>query len=70
MSDDNVNEKHITGGVVEAEQHRKDEELAETHDGDFGTKRDLTPRVVSMIAVAGTIGTGLFLGSGAALTVS
>ncbi|KAM0525353.1 hypothetical protein ACHAPE_000053 [Trichoderma viride] len=38
-----------------------------THKGEFGTKRDLKPRQVSMIAVAGTIGTGLFLGSGAAL---
>lgn len=32
-----------------------------------GTKRDLKARHVSMIAIAGTIGTGLFLGSGAAL---
>ncbi|WVR06753.1 hypothetical protein IAU60_003788 [Kwoniella sp. DSM 27419] len=44
-----------------------DHELATTHEGEFGTKRDLKPRVVSMIALAGTIGTGLFLGSGAAL---
>ncbi|WWC88923.1 uncharacterized protein L201_003838 [Kwoniella dendrophila CBS 6074] len=44
-----------------------DEELAHTYEGEFGTKRDLKPRVVSMIAIAGTIGTGLFLGSGAAL---
>jgi hypothetical protein len=28
-----------------------------------------SPRVVSMIAIAGTIGTGLFLGSGSALVV-
>nr|XP_018262615.1 uncharacterized protein I303_05632 [Kwoniella dejecticola CBS 10117]OBR84773.1 hypothetical protein I303_05632 [Kwoniella dejecticola CBS 10117] len=80
---------------------REDEELAKTHQGEFGTKRDLVslinataiksslgqyhyysvlstiysdgffdlkpPRVVSMIAIAGTIGTGLFLGSGGAL---
>ncbi|GFZ50374.1 hypothetical protein JCM24511_08131 [Saitozyma sp. JCM 24511] len=38
-----------------------------THRGEFGTRRDLKPRHVSMIAVAGTIGTGLFLGSGASL---
>lgn len=38
-----------------------------THVGEFGTKRDLKARHVSMIAIAGTIGTGLFLGSGAAL---
>ncbi|GFZ49955.1 hypothetical protein JCM24511_07358 [Saitozyma sp. JCM 24511] len=30
-----------------------------THRGEFGTRRDLKPRHVSMIAVAGTIGTGL-----------
>lgn len=39
----------------------------ETREGEFGTKRDLKARHVSMIALAGTIGTGLFLGSGAAL---
>ncbi|ROV94925.1 hypothetical protein VSDG_07116 [Cytospora chrysosperma] len=39
----------------------------DTHMGEFGTKRDLKARHVSMIALAGTIGTGLFLGSGAAL---
>lgn len=38
-----------------------------THVGEFGTKRDLKARHVSMIAIAGTIGTGLFLGSGSAL---
>lgn len=41
--------------------------LDETHEGEFGTKRDLKARHVSMIAIAGTIGTGLFLGSGSAL---
>lgn len=40
----------------------------DTHLGEFGTKRDLKARHVSMIALAGTIGTGLFLGSGAALS--
>ncbi|ROW07142.1 hypothetical protein VPNG_07317 [Cytospora leucostoma] len=39
----------------------------DTHEGEFGTKRDLKARHVSMIALAGTIGTGLFLGSGSAL---
>lgn len=39
----------------------------ESNEGEFGTKRDLKARHVSMIALAGTIGTGLFLGSGAAL---
>ncbi|KAK7731103.1 hypothetical protein SLS53_008821 [Cytospora paraplurivora] len=39
----------------------------DTHVGEFGTKRDLKARHVSMIALAGTIGTGLFLGSGSAL---
>lgn len=43
------------------------ENLDETHEGEFGTKRDLKARHVSMIAIAGTIGTGLFLGSGSAL---
>lgn len=38
-----------------------------THEGEYGTKRDLKARHVSMIAIAGTIGTGLFLGSGSAL---
>lgn len=42
--------------------------LDETHEGEFGTKRDLKARHVSMIAIAGTIGTGLFLGSGSALS--
>ncbi|KAK5995396.1 putative amino-acid permease [Cladobotryum mycophilum] len=42
-------------------------EMETTHEGEFGTKRDLKPRHVSMIAIAGTIGTGLFLGSGASL---
>lgn len=42
-------------------------ESEDTHKGEFGTKRDLKARHVSMIAIAGTIGTGLFLGSGAAL---
>lgn len=43
-------------------------ESEDTHVGEFGTKRDLKARHVSMIALAGTIGTGLFLGSGAALS--
>lgn len=43
-------------------------EAEDTHLGEFGTKRDLKARHVSMIALAGTIGTGLFLGSGAALS--
>ncbi|WOO80864.1 putative amino-acid permease [Vanrija pseudolonga] len=41
--------------------------LEHTYEGEHGTKRVLKPRVVSMIAIAGCIGTGLFLGSGAAL---
>ncbi len=45
----------------------RDEELATTGEGDHGTKRALSPRVCSMIAIAGTIGTGLFLSSGAAI---
>lgn len=43
-------------------------ESEDTHMGEFGTKRDLSARHVSMIAIAGTLGTGLFLGSGAALS--
>jgi hypothetical protein len=46
------------------------EEALLRREGDHGIKRDLKPRVVSMIAIAGTIGTGLFLSSGSALTVS
>lgn len=56
------------------------EEALLQREGDHGIKRDLKPRVVSMIAIAGTIGTGascsgmltagLFLSSGSALTVS
>ncbi|KAJ6785900.1 hypothetical protein PWT90_05541 [Aphanocladium album] len=42
-------------------------ETESSHVGEYGTKRDLKPRHVSMIAIAGTIGTGLFLGSGASL---
>lgn len=45
----------------------RDQELATTGEGDHGTKRALSPRVCSMIAIAGTIGTGLFLSSGAAI---
>ncbi|GMK58998.1 hypothetical protein CspeluHIS016_0700130 [Cutaneotrichosporon spelunceum] len=45
----------------------RDEELANTAEGDHGTKRALSPRVCSMIAIAGTIGTGLFLSSGSAI---
>lgn len=41
--------------------------LDDENEGEFGTKRDLKARHVSMIAIAGTIGTGLFLGSGSAL---
>jgi amino acid transporter len=44
------------------------EEALLRREGDHGIKRDLKPRVVSMIAIAGTIGTGLFLSSGSALT--
>ncbi len=46
------------------------EEALLRREGDHGIRRDLKPRVVSMIAIAGTIGTGLFLSSGSALTVS
>ncbi|KAL6870404.1 amino acid permease/ SLC12A domain-containing protein [Trichoderma novae-zelandiae] len=57
-----------TSGVLEDYADPDVQNEAEnTHKGEFGTKRDLKPRQVSMIAVAGTIGTGLFLGSGAAL---
>lgn len=45
----------------------RDAELEQTREGDHGTKRALPARVVSMIAIAGTIGTGLFLSSGTAL---
>lgn len=45
----------------------RDAELEQTREGDHGTKRALSPRVCSMIAIAGTIGTGLFLSSGTAL---
>ncbi|BEI82223.1 hypothetical protein CcaverHIS002_0300910 [Cutaneotrichosporon cavernicola] len=44
------------------------DELEHTHVGEHGLKRDLPPRVVTMIAIAGTIGTGLFVGSGVSLT--
>ncbi|CAK9783632.1 unnamed protein product [Cutaneotrichosporon oleaginosum] len=44
------------------------DELENTHIGEHGLRRDLPPRVVTMIAIAGTIGTGLFVGSGASLT--
>lgn len=61
----------------------EEEDLETTHVGDHHLRRDLVsspasprrvltwqpPRVVSMIAIAGTIGTGLFLGSGTALTM-
>ncbi|BEJ15093.1 hypothetical protein CspHIS471_0408600 [Cutaneotrichosporon sp. HIS471] len=50
-----------------SELERTDDALLE-REGDHGIKRDLPPRVVSMIAIAGTIGTGLFLSSGSALT--
>jgi amino acid transporter len=67
-------EKGVTADVVsvvereEKNMYDATEHLATTHEGDHGIRRDLPPRVVSMIAIAGTIGTGLFLSSGAALT--
>src|SRR6185369_146822 len=35
-----------------------------------GLKRELTARQMAMVAVGGSIGTGLFLGSGAAIEVA
>ncbi|KAL1404843.1 hypothetical protein Q8F55_008454 [Vanrija albida] len=59
--------KNHEGGVAIVEIGHPDDDLATTHFGEHGIRRDLPPRVVSMIAIAGTIGTGLFLGSGGAL---
>ncbi|EGF97503.1 uncharacterized protein MELLADRAFT_69955 [Melampsora larici-populina 98AG31] len=38
------------------------------HQGEGNVKRNLKQRHISMIAIGGTIGTGLFLGSGEALS--
>jgi amino acid permease len=49
-------------------EKRSFEESSANQDGDGGhMHRALKGRQVSMIAIAGTIGTGLFLGSGGAL---
>lgn len=65
--DDSKKEKSTTT-VLEPVVSTQVINLDETHEGEFGTKRDLKARHVSMIAIAGTIGTGLFLGSGSALS--
>ncbi|KAL1408344.1 hypothetical protein Q8F55_005152 [Vanrija albida] len=64
MAYDSEKEAYDGGSAYVERAAADDENLEHTHDGEFGT-----PRVVSMIAIAGTIGTGLFLGSGAALTL-
>jgi len=49
-------DEEATLKVIPAEALRAaDEQLAEAYEGEHGTKRDLSPRVVSMIAIAGTI---------------
>ncbi|BEI86258.1 hypothetical protein CcaverHIS002_0605450 [Cutaneotrichosporon cavernicola] len=74
MKDDKDTVVHAENVHAEAVEHDEKnmydatEHLETTHEGDHGIRRDLPPRVVSMIAIAGTIGTGLFLSSGAALT--
>lgn len=66
-SNDSSKKEKTTVGVLEPVVSTQVIDLDDTHEGEFGTKRDLKARHVSMIAIAGTIGTGLFLGSGAAL---
>jgi L-asparagine transporter-like permease len=39
-------------------------------DQELGLKRELTARQMAMVAVGGSIGTGLLLGSGAAIQVA
>ncbi|BEJ17270.1 hypothetical protein CspHIS471_0606710 [Cutaneotrichosporon sp. HIS471] len=71
VKDTVVHAEHVHAEAVEHDEknmYDATENLETTHEGDHGIRRDLPPRVVSMIAIAGTIGTGLFLSSGAALT--
>lgn len=49
-----------------AELEREPEQAA---DGESGLRRDLSSRQISMIALGGVIGTGLFLGSGLAIGI-
>ncbi|GMK58104.1 hypothetical protein CspeluHIS016_0501360 [Cutaneotrichosporon spelunceum] len=68
-----VHEKayHEKSSDAQVEVHAAEDpydDLDNTHIGEHGLRRDLPSRVVTMIAIAGTIGTGLFVGSGASLT--
>ncbi|KAJ7676878.1 amino acid permease/ SLC12A domain-containing protein [Mycena polygramma] len=60
MSDDDIEKKATSSGDVAAEDIVQDENAGHMH-------RSLKGRQISMIAIAGTLGTGLFLGSGKAL---
>lgn len=57
--DDNVDIEGYSGGINES--------IAEGHVQQDRLKRALSARQVQMIAIGGTIGTGLFLGTGKSL---
>ncbi|KAJ7507347.1 amino acid permease/ SLC12A domain-containing protein [Mycena galericulata] len=61
MSDYDIEKKATQSGEIASEEVIHDEDAGHMH-------RSLKGRQVSMIAIAGTLGTGLFLGSGKALT--
>ena len=47
-----------------------EQQIAKITDREHGLKRQLTARQMAMVAVGGSIGTGLLLGSGAAIQVA
>ncbi len=52
---DGIQVAAITTAYDADSEPQGDEQLATTHHGEFGTRRDLKPRHVSMIALAGTV---------------
>jgi len=52
--DDHLHHHRGRNSIIDRNIHLDDDELATTHHGDHGIKRELGPRVVSMIAIAGT----------------
>ncbi|KAF2166032.1 hypothetical protein M409DRAFT_66925 [Zasmidium cellare ATCC 36951] len=71
MEDDKAPKMGISGTVVEADAAvRGDIEALPLGTNQAGVKRDLKRRHINMIALAGMIGTGLFLASGQAIATA